>query len=55
MIVHVVVPMHRHSLSPEKIAEYMSGLIRPGNDYIQLVTVTDTDGEMESWAPEAAN
>lgn len=51
MIVHVIVPMHRRSLSPEKIAEHMSDMISPGNDYVQLVTVTDTDGEMHSYPP----
>ncbi|WP_157901323.1 hypothetical protein [Mycobacteroides franklinii] len=51
MIIHVVVPLHRHSISPEKIAAHMSEMIDPDNDYVRLVTVTDTDGDMESWAP----
>jgi 3-dehydroquinate dehydratase len=49
MIVHVIVPMHRHSLAPEKIAEWMGHMLDSDNDQVQLVTVADEDGEMQSW------
>ncbi|WP_160111001.1 hypothetical protein [Mycolicibacterium houstonense] len=48
MIVHVMVPMHRHSLSPAKIAEHMSELLDPDCDHVHLVTVTDDEGYMLS-------
>lgn len=49
MIVHVIVPLHRYSLEPQKIAEHMSQMIDPDNDVVTTVTVTDTDGDMYTW------
>lgn len=49
MIVHVMVPLHRRSLAPDKIAEWMNHMLDPDHDRVQVVTVTDDDGQMLSW------
>lgn len=49
MIIHVVVPLHRHSLAPEKVAEWMGHMIDPDNDVVRAVTVTDDEGDMLVW------
>lgn len=48
MIVNVVVPLLRNSLSPDKIAAHMNDLLT--HDLVTSVTVTDDEGNVEVWA-----
>lgn len=51
MIVHVTVPILRHSLSPRKIAEHMSEMLDPERDVVQAVIVTEEgDSRVEVWS-----
>jgi hypothetical protein len=50
MIVNVVVPILRHSLSPDKIAAHMNALLDPDRDQVTSVTVCTDEGDMETWA-----
>lgn len=55
MIVHVIVPILRHSLSPEKIAAHMNDMLDPSRDQVTVVTVTTSDGDaMETWTVEGS-
>lgn len=47
MIVSVVVPILRHSLSPDKIAAHMNELL--AHDRVRAVTVSDDEGNIEVW------
>lgn len=51
MIVHVVVPILRHSLSPDKIAAHMNEMLDPDRDRVTAVTVMEEDtGRIEVWS-----
>lgn len=50
MIVHIVVPFHRHSLSPDKIAAHMNEMLDPDNDHVTSVTVCNDKGRVEAWS-----
>lgn len=49
MIVHVVVPVHRRSLSPDRIAAHMNEMLNPANDTVTSVTVVDDGGITHTW------
>lgn len=51
MIIHVTVPILRHSLSPKKSAEHMSEMLDPERDVVQSVIVTEEGGSrVEVWS-----
>ena len=51
MIVHVTVPLLRHSLEPQKIAEHMNLMLDPDHDHVQSVAVTEeSSGRVEVWS-----
>lgn len=50
MIVHIVVPLPRKSLSPDKIAAHMNEMLdTERNDHVTSVSVVDTDGYTHTW------
>ena len=51
MIVHVTVPILRHSLSPDKIAAHMNVLLDQDKDTVTTVAVTEeSSGRVEVWS-----
>lgn len=54
MIVHVVVPILRHSLSPDKIASHMNEMLNQDHDTVTSVVVTEDSGRVEVWSMKGA-
>lgn len=51
MIVHVTVPILRHSLAPQKIADHLNEMLDPERDHVRSVIVTEEDsGRVEVWS-----